>query len=151
MDVDQHLPYVAGSFDLIHIRFASLRVRLSPSHAVLLLLIHGQVKSFSHLLESAYTLLRPRGLLLILESTYPPIQSDGKSTTATQAWSDAFSRSVTSAGLAPFDLDEAIDCFEPDDEVVSSEMRVPIGPGEGMPRLICCTRVDVEWLRLTGE
>ena len=55
---------------------------------------------------------------------------DGRSPTGTQAWTDAFHRSLIAAGLKPFSVDEVARAFR-NEELVGSDMRVPIGHGTG--------------------
>ena len=79
---------------------------------------------------SAFRILRPRGLLLIFDCEGPPILSDGSTTTGVRAWSDAFARSLRRAGLTPFNLERVMGLLR-NEEVVGSDMSVPIGHGEG--------------------
>jgi hypothetical protein len=69
-------------------------------------------------------------VLLIFDAASPPTLSDGRSPTGTQAWTDAFHRALHAAGLKPFSVDEVVRTFRNED-LVGSEMRVPIGHGTG--------------------
>ena len=89
-----------------------------------------QVLSYPHLLRSAYNLVRPGGVLLLFDAISPPALSNGKSTTGSQAWSDAFHRSIGLAGLRPFNVDEVVKVFRGED-IVGNDMSVPIGHGQG--------------------
>ncbi|ORX38245.1 hypothetical protein BD324DRAFT_344500 [Kockovaella imperatae] len=81
----EDLPYEPESFDVIHIRFSHLRIA-----------------SFPLLLKNAWRLLRRGGILLVFDTSSPPILSNGKTPTGAQAWTDAFHRSLQNAGMAPF-------------------------------------------------
>jgi hypothetical protein len=89
-----------------------------------------RVSSFPSLLASTWNLLRPDGLLLIFDSDPRPILSDGTTPLGVTAWSDAFMKSLRKAGLAPFDLVSVVELFG-NEELVGSDMRVPIGHGAG--------------------
>jgi hypothetical protein len=120
------LPYDPSSFDLIHIRFAHSRV----SPIVQLPCLRCQVRSFSSIVDKAFTLLRPGGLLLLFDYDLVPILADETTPRNAQAWHDAFSKSMRKAGMPLFSLDKVLPCLA-GREVDGKDMRVPIGHGEG--------------------
>ena len=75
-------------------------------------------------------MVKPGGILLIFDAASPPTLFDGTSPTGTQAWTDAFHRSLSYAGLSPFAVDQVVKVFR-NEELQGSDMRVPIGHGQG--------------------
>jgi len=112
VDLDD-LPYEPASFDLIHIRF-----------------VHPRVRSFPNLVTTAFRLLRHNGLLLVFDYDLLPILSDGSTPLGARAWHDAMVKSMGRAGMKAFTLEKVLESLTGRD-VVGSDMRVPIGHGEG--------------------
>jgi len=80
--------------------------------------------------KDAWTLLKPGGTLLLFDVSHPPITSKGETPVSALAFVQAYHKSLRKAGMTPFVLDEVVEIF-PHDEMMGSDMRVPIGHGEG--------------------
>ncbi|WVQ68573.1 uncharacterized protein L199_006782 [Kwoniella botswanensis] len=87
-DLLKPLPYPPSSFDIIHIRFLSTRVRSYPS-----------------ILSQTLSLLSPNGLLLLFENfTFSPPQTVHDNTPkGVQAFYDCYKRSLFSSGIKVMD------------------------------------------------
>ncbi|WVQ80012.1 hypothetical protein IAT38_002113 [Cryptococcus sp. DSM 104549] len=105
------LPYAPSSFNLIHFRFASHRLPHFPS-----------------LLRSAWTCLRPNGLLLIFDHSGPASTASGDVPLGVQAWEDAFKRGCKGAGWEGWGLKKLLgEKWVREGKVEGSEVSVPIG------------------------
>lgn len=90
----------------------------------------SQVHSFPRLLDRAFRLLRPGGLLLLFDYDLLPILADETTPLAAQAWHDAFSRSMQRGGMHLFSLEKVLPALQ-GRRIEGKDMRVPIGHGDG--------------------
>ena len=67
---------------------------------------------------------------MVFDSEGPPTLSDNSTTTGVRAWSDAFTKSLKTAGMTAFNLEGVLEMLQ-QDLVAGSDMWVPIGHGEG--------------------
>ncbi|WWD02064.1 hypothetical protein V865_000102 [Kwoniella europaea PYCC6329] len=117
-DLSKPLPYPPSSFDIIHIRFLSTRVRSYPS-----------------ILSQAQTLLKPTGLLLLFENfTFSPPQTvQDKTPKGVQAFYDCYKRTLSSFGIKVCSLEDVVGTLRGGSggDIKGDLIKVPIGHGPG--------------------
>jgi hypothetical protein len=88
------------------------------------------VKSFPALLSSVFRLLKPTGLVLIFETTALPLLFDGTTPPGSQAWHDAYTKSLRRGGMGVFDLEGVVGLLG--GLIVKGDVvTIPVGHGVG--------------------